>query len=603
MFPSQAFSGGLNNSRQWVPMPERVKIWDSIAGKGKYTLESEIQASFYKDGATWMIVGANSPIVNPTVYPKEWPIKGKDFEVYTISNPITNYQILPFSEEIKIANKSDTVFITAAKDSFAPASFIIRSGDNDLDNMNVEVADFKANNNDKNNDVKIGIISKSLIDIRTVKCWYQAGVGKDANQKTLVPELLLHDDDLVRVDYENQVNLINSRIKDSEYLKLFRIPKHQNKQIWLTIHIPEGTPPGTYNGSINIYNNNYKKSIKIKLVVLPFALPEPMLFYGLYYRGILQNSSNPVVGALTKTEEQMKLELIDMKEHGLQNTTIENVIDRDKAKWDKDWDTLDKMLKIRRDIGWGGKPLFFLDRDIAWNGYFDSYEEKILKVKDIAKNNDIKDVYIYGVDERTGETLLNKFDRNLYKQVHNLGARNFVAGIIGQFIKFTRNVDLWIIYGGTNNIYARKNNFSSDEIIEAKKLNKTIYFYGNPFAGFEEPETYRNEEGFKLFLINVDGVLDYAYQDVDSCWNDFTDKINYRPLVMAYPTLKNPIPTVQWEGWREGVNDVRYLTVLHNKGIEIKELKGLITSVNDPDEIRQIIINKIMTKKVKTRRN
>jgi len=44
-----------------------------------------------------------------------------------------------------------------------------------------------------------------------VKCWYQANLNlnrKSTDKKRLTPELLLHDADLVRVDYAHQVNLI-----------------------------------------------------------------------------------------------------------------------------------------------------------------------------------------------------------------------------------------------------------------------------------------------------------------------------------------------------------------------------------------------------------
>ena len=56
--------------------------------------------------------------------------------------------------------------------------------------------------------------------------------------------------------------------------------------------------------------------------------------------------------------------------------------------------------------------------------------------------------------------------------------------------------------------------------------------------------------------------MDYAYQHgFGHVWNDFDDK-TYRDHVFAYPTLNGVIDTVQWEGFREGVDDVRYLTTL-----------------------------------------
>ena len=61
--------------------------------------------------------------------------------------------------------------------------------------------------------------------------------------------------------------------------------------------------------------------------------------------------------------------------------------------------------------------------------------------------------------------------------------------------------------------------------------------------------------------------MDFAYQwEFGHAWNDF-DSPKYRDHVMAYPTAGAPIDTLQWEGYREGVDDTRYLaTLLHAIG-------------------------------------
>lgn len=99
----------------WVSKNERVKIWDEVVAKElhlrlplnqpkPYTIsETGLEATFEKDGAKWTIIGANAPIVNPTVYPKDWPVKGKDSKILVIPEPITNYKILPFTENIENA--------------------------------------------------------------------------------------------------------------------------------------------------------------------------------------------------------------------------------------------------------------------------------------------------------------------------------------------------------------------------------------------------------------------------------------------------------------------------------------------------------------------
>ena len=56
--------------------------------------------------------------------------------------------------------------------------------------------------------------------------------------------------------------------------------------------------------------------------------------------------------------------------------------------------------------------------------------------------------------------------------------------------------------------------------------------------------------------------MDYAYQhSFGHIWNDF-DHAHYRDHVFAYPTVNGVIDTLEWEGFREGADDVRYLATL-----------------------------------------
>lgn len=98
-----------------------------------------------------------------------------------------------------------------------------------------------------------------------------------------------------------------------------------------------------------------------------------------------------------------------------------------------------------------------------------------------------------------------------------------------------------------------------------------------PKCGVEEPETYRRNYGLLLWQKDYDGAMDWAYQGgFGSIWNDF-DNPNWRDHVFAYPTIDGVIDTIQWEGWREGVNDIRYLTTLLDL-IEEAKVNGKDTS-------------------------
>ena len=79
-------------------------------------------------------------------------------------------------------------------------------------------------------------MSSSMIDIRSVKCWYQDEGGLErgvelTGRKVLVPELLLKDDSLVKV--ENGENYL--KLADGSY----RWVSKPGKQEWFTTPRPE----------------------------------------------------------------------------------------------------------------------------------------------------------------------------------------------------------------------------------------------------------------------------------------------------------------------------------------------------------------------------
>ena len=91
---------------------------------------------------------------------------------------------------------------------------------------------------------------------------------------------------------------------------------------------------------------------------------------------------------------------------------------------------------------------------------------------------------------------------------------------------------------------------------------KLIYSYQNPTGGQELPETWRRNYGLLLWQYDYDGALPYAWQHgYSDAWNDF-DHAELKDHNFTYPTVDGVIDTLQWEGFREGVDDLRYLATL-----------------------------------------
>ena len=91
--------------------------------------------------------------------------------------------------------------------------------------------------------------------------------------------------------------------------------------------------------------------------------------------------------------------------------------------------------------------------------------------------------------------------------------------------------------------------------------------------------------------------MNYAYQHAaDDIWNDF-DHDRYRDHVFAYPTSDGVIDTVQWEGFREAVDDVRYADKLAEL-IGAEAARNYLSVLIDTDvssaEKRNRVVNRIL---------
>ena len=471
-----------------------------------------------------------------------------DYLVYAVP-PISNKKVLPKSKSTKL-KLAEKIAIFACPGEYEPASLAIFAKKS-LKNIKVNVQ---------------GLSPKIEVDVRVVKCWYQAGAGIwDVKHKLLTPELLLYDDNLIEVDRQRGTNLLKEQkaIRDAPYLLPFKVHEGSSKQLWITVHVSEECPAGEYEAKIEIIPENApRREVKLEIKVLPIRLSSPVLDYSIYYRGKLREGE-PLIGSEWKTEEQMEAELRDMKAHGIDNPTIYQPFVQ-KADGSYDFCLLKQVIEIRDRAGIMGKPLLYLG--LVTGAPQKPNELEVLKKKvralvAFAEKNGVPDVYIYGIDEAKGERL--KAERMAFKAVHEAGGKVFVAcykdavDLVGDLL------DLPIYSGVPPSSYVEK----------VHKFGHKIWNYGNPQCGVEEALTYRRNYGLLLWQKGLDGTCDYAYQHgFNNIWDDFDHPI-YRDHVMAYPTIDGVIPTIQWEGFREGVDDVRYLSTLI-KIIEKLEVKA-----------------------------
>ena len=208
----------------------------------------------------------------------KWVSADTIISVYIVE-AINDQKILPF-QSMENHEEKPKITLKACRGEFEPASFVVRA--------NKKISELKpvcSNLQNKNSK-----ISSEHIDIKIVKCWYQAGGAWNSHlidhkkEAVLVPELLVNDQKLIKIDSSTKNNyiklknelseeylLISDReqvnrgilpqlhefpIQDSKNLIPADIDKDTNLQYWITAYIPADAAPGQYEGHIDKFKRD-----------------------------------------------------------------------------------------------------------------------------------------------------------------------------------------------------------------------------------------------------------------------------------------------------------------------------------------------------------
>jgi len=472
---------------------------------------------------------------------------------------VTNARLLPNTFPVP-GTPGGSLELSACRGEYESVTFAIYARE-ELNQVTIKATDLAGAD---------GHIPASAVDIRIVKCWYQAGRGiADLNHKQLVPELLLKDDKLVRVDYDSQQNYVRSTAEngttkyllasgedstelaallpiDAPTLQPVSIPADTMKQFWVTVHIPTEGASGKYTGSLRLSApGSDPVQIPLTVTVHPFNLAEPDMIFSIYYRAKLAADNQPTITSEWRSEQQYLAELRDMRAHGVLYPNLYQGYSNPQV--------LRRELELRQEVGLADDILFTLGRgtdNVTSEDALNSLKNDVKTWRELAADFGYKEVYFYGADEAMGERLTAQ--RKAWEAVQEAGGKTFVAGYEGTFEAM----------GDLLNLLVWAGRLSAQEAEKWHRVGSKIFSYSNPQVGVEEPETYRRNFGLLLWKAGYDGAMDYAYQHgFGHVWNDF-DSNSYRDHNFAYPTVNGVVGTIQWEGFREAVDDVRYVTTL-----------------------------------------
>lgn len=469
------------------------------------------------------------------------------------------------------AGLGNGISLAMAQDTYAPASFAVKTKNGECRGVTVSASDLR-------NEDGTQTIKAEKIRINYVKKWFQAGTAwtgiAPAGERKLVPELLVNDPELVKIDLGARRNYLKINrdgktiyidisaedhltggslippvdtfdVRDTDTLQPITVTEDV-QQIWLSVSTDINTRAGTYFGFATLQQGTQLLlNIPIRVRVLPFSLPEPKLEYSIYYRGQLAKNDVGTISSEYKSIVQYKAELTDIKRHGVSNPTVYQEYGN--------YFLLRNALTIRHDLGFSNNRLYYLG--LSAGAKIDSstgvtLSKAIAQVSEILKPMGYTDLYVYGIDEAKGEKQRRQLSS--WETVHSAGAKVFAAGSVGTYDNVGDSLDLLILSFAPN----------PTEVKKFHNVGKRVLTYAYPQSGPENPEIFRRNYGIKLWAAGVDGAMPYAYMhSFGSSWNDF-DHIEYRDHHFVYPTANGVIDTIAWEGFHEAIEDVRYLTAL-----------------------------------------
>ena len=537
--------------------------------------------------------------------------QGRDYTVHVVNPAVTNHMILRDGPLPPVCNEATAIELSACRGEYEPASFVVTAS-RPLESVLIEVGQLTGPG---------GTWPDDTVDVRVVKEYYRGTLDRGAevlNRGTdpgyaSFPTLLVHDESFLAIEPaptktnpKAMKNVLRGELRDTAELQPVTINKR--KQFWVTVHVPEHAKPGTYRTTVRIVPQNDDTSeLSLQVQVYPFTLLPPMLEYSMYYPVTLvpEGSQDWRSGKWTNTAlitpRQYIVECKNMLAHGLSNPNIYTGPSK-RPDGSLDFSPLEQVLELRQSVGMHPKALYLVASPCPFRTRPLTPEERqqihryVPEVNAWASEHGYEEVFHMATDEMWGEALLAA--RDSMATVDEAGGLVFTA-VLEPWVAVlapTRSTEfldrvldvlhLPVLHSTVmDHLASAARKYTVEESLrhmaeiakaancealaqhQQERYRKTIdrvhhlgnkiYTYMNPRGGAPLPELQRRSEGLGLWRVGFDGTMTWAYTHIVG------DAVN-QPMRYAkvYRTEYGVLDTLHWEGWREGVDDVRYLTTL-----------------------------------------
>jgi len=385
------------------------------------------------------------------------------------------------------------------------------------------------------------------------------------------------------------------------------IPEGQTQVFWLLVYIPEQTPPGFYEGKVEVQASNSEPSqVPLLVRVLPLKLPAPPKGYGFWW-GLDSRWNGYYSKDRKEALEQIRKQFVLLREYGCNMVSCylmpkmtkqpdgSIAYDFTQDHWGHNVFSLDDFFRIGRETrlfspkvplqypgaealhSWWVAKFLGVDRNSEEFSKF--YREACRVVDKWAKGRGF--VFAFACVDEIGNSPEKRQEAlRFYRLAKEAGVLTSVTDnsmhggvhLMGQK-RFDDIIDM------------RLYNFITPEMIEhARKSGDRLWLYNMGSAGWNA-RLDRFVFGFFAERCGVEGVSQWAFQWPSSGVNPYeaAAKNERTGWHYALPAPDGPLPTIALEGVREGIDDARYLHLLPQKqgDMFLAGIKPLSTKVWD----------------------
>lgn len=372
----------------------------------------------------------------------------------------------------------------------------------------------------------------------------------------------------------------------------FDLPAGHCREVVATLHVPERTPAGQYQGEVRIRADGLApQTVPVRLEVLPFRLPEtPRKRYGCYYQ----------FPELPAERQRAELELRDIRAHGctILMPHLNIRYRREGEEIRASYEEIEQGLELMRacglhgpiPIGTGfpnlvrllGLPENWVEQGPEGEGQrrLNAVAKPALEgLKALAPRFPEFRFLITHMDEVFGRGRLPLYialtraarqvpDLPVYITIHNRPVPE-VQEMARQIEPY---VDVRCYNGHMMDEWLKAGNRFEDLAADLRRTGDEAWIYYNPRGAFVTPEWYRIINGLYMWWGPFSGHVVWTYHSIGG--DPFDDTDDPRPeMGFAFPSDEDgitPVPTRHWEAFREGIEDARFLCYLEDLVEKVK---------------------------------